>query len=269
MPARLGILFGLVVLLVPEILLAENSDAIVDADGNTSVDVIVELTDAGKGRERPTPGHPAYYVPICAGYNPGGQLAFWNRQPPTETKIIEELANNLAGQGYLVATHDHRPSLFLVVSWGYLAPRPSGTSAWQMYINGRVPRPMVMPLHAISNTAEMLALTGGSRSLNAWAETDHGAALDEAVLAAGVPRYYTKVVAVDYADWRRHQYTELWTARLSVPYWGCYLDEALPALFKTGAPMFGRDMSAPQMIKASVIPKGRVEVGTPVVKGDQ
>jgi len=89
--------------------------------------------------------------------------------------------------------------------------------------------------------------------------------MNEAVVAAGVPRYFTKIVAVDFAGWRRHQYTVLWVARLSVPYWGCYLDEAVPALLKAGAPMFGRDMSEPKMIKGSILPSVRVEVGAPVL----
>jgi len=255
----------MVALLAARTLPAASDDVTVSADGKVMADVIVELTDAGKRIERPTPAHPAYYIPISAGYAPGGQFAFWQREPPTEAKVLSELARELAGQGYLLATHQHPPSLIMVVSWGYIAPRPVTTGAYLLYIGNRSPRPITMPLHAMANATDMLAVTGGAKSLNTWAETDRGAALNEAAIAAGVPRYYTKIIAVDYSDWANHHYTPLWVAHLSVPYWGCYLDEAIPALFKNGAAMFGRDMSAPQMVETSIVPQGRVEVGTAIV----
>jgi len=258
--------FALVLLLAPRMLSAAWTDVAVDAQGNATVDVIVELTDAGRKVGRPTPGHPAYYIPISAGYDPGGQLAFWNRRPPTDANVFRELAKELAGQSYLVATHEHRPSLILVVSWGYMGPRVTNPGAYREYIGGRAPRPITIPLHAMANVEDMLALTAGARSLSTWEEADRGAALSEAVIAAGVPRYYTKVVALKYSDWvQSHQYAPLWIARVSAPYWGCFLDEALPVFFKTGAPMFGRDMSAPQLVKTAIVPQGRVIVGTAVV----
>ena len=76
-----------------------------------------------------------------------------------------------------------------------------------------------------------------------------------------MPRYYITIVALSYAGWLRHELTPLWTARISVPYWGCYLDEAVPAMIRAGSPMFGRDMTEPKMVEISLVPKGRVEVG--------
>jgi hypothetical protein len=262
------VLGGLVVLFPCRTLLAAPAtDVTVDAHGNATVDVVSELTEAGKKIERPTPEHPAYYVPISGGYHPGGQLNFWNRAPPSEAQVLGDLAKDLAQQGYLLATREHHPSLILVVWWGYKAAIPI-PDAYALYISRRPPRPRTIDITDLANKKEMLTLTGGARSLNTWAETDRGPALNEAVEAAGVPRYYTTIVAADYSDWSHHKYTQLWVAHVSAPYWGSYLGQALPVFFKTGAPMFGRDMSAPEMVITSVVPKGHVIVGTPVLKTD-
>jgi RNA polymerase sigma factor (sigma-70 family) len=189
-------------------------------------------------------------------------------------RALDKVRKQLTEQGYLPATHEHPPSLVLLMEWGYVEPaidmKSVGFGDAYYYLDRGIPRPVAIPLMDLANADQMLELTGGSKSVEThgqWGyETDRGPALNESVTAAEVPRYYIEVIAADYSDlMKRHKYIQLWIARMSVPYWGCYLDEALPVLLKTGAPTFGRDMSAPEMIKTLIVPAGHVIVGKPVL----
>jgi len=245
------------------------SPAVLQAEkGDVTIDVIAEQTEAGRKIERPTPGHPAYYMASVFDYHWGGQKTFWQRPPPSRADVVGILAKELSSQGYVGADRDHPASLMLVFLWGFKQPAPNSIEAYHHYIENRPPIPATMQLGDMGNTGDMLDLTCGTKVRNVW-YVHFGPELDQAVEAAGVPRYYIVVQAFDYSDWLHHKYTALWTARVSVPYWGHYYDQTLPALLKVGAPMFGRDMATPLLVKTSIVPEGRVVVGTPVIRGDE
>ena len=77
------------------------------------------------------------------------------------------------------------------------------------------------------------------------------------------PRYYLLVSAFDYNEWLRHNSVLLWRAHVSCPVWHHYLDQVLPTLIATGAPMFGRETKVPLLTTTPNL--GRVELGEPVV----
>jgi hypothetical protein len=239
-------------------------------DNDIRVDVITEVTPAGKKIDRPTPECPAYYILVLSDYQPGGQLAFWQRPPPSLGAVVRILKGELSRQCYLAATPAHPPLLLLKFSWGYAAPVLT-TGAFAFGVGGDVPRPALVSLCAMQNAGDMLELTGGIQARRTWQETSDPwrVNLPEGLSeAAGFPRYYATLEAFEYPALPHLAGRPLWTTHISVPYWGHYMDEAIPALLATGAPMFGRDSDGPHIATEALVPIGRVIVGTPVLKTD-
>jgi len=263
------VLVGVVVLFPGRKLQAAPATAVtVDAQGTATVDVISELTEAGKKIDRPTPECPAYYFLVLSDYQPGGQLAFWQRPPPSLGAVARILKEELSRQSYLAATPAHPPLLLLKFSWGYAAPVLT-PGAFAAGVGGDVPRPALVSLCAMQNAGDMLELTGGIRARRTWQETRDPWCVnlpEELGGAAGFPRYYATLEAFEYPASPRLAGRPLWTTHVSVPYWGHYIDQAIPALIATGAPLFGRDMKTPLFIKISSVREGRVVVGKPVGK---
>jgi len=210
------------------------------------VDVVVEMTEAGKKIAHPTPDKPAYYFPLPAGFDADGSvMTFFQRPPPVAAQVESLVAKALADQGYLIATRANPPSLILMFRWGYMAP----------IIIGDV----------FVNEPQMWELVGGKTIDTPW---PIGPRKLEVVESARTPRWYMSIVAADFNDWHKyHKATKLWHESISTELWGHYLDEALPTLIARGAPMFGRE-TGPQMIQTAAVPMGHVVVGTPYLRPD-
>src|SRR5665213_2214610 len=91
------------------------------------VDVVVDLTDAGKKIARPTPARPVYYLPLTVGYREEGAFVSGQKLPPATAEVQHLLAEALAQQGYFVMARASAPSIVLVFWWGYLAPEMINT----------------------------------------------------------------------------------------------------------------------------------------------
>jgi len=239
-PQRLAARLGLGLVALP---LA--SAAFAD-DQPMRVDVVVEMTEAGKKVAHPTPAKPAYYFPLSAGFSADGDvMTFFQRPPPDSAEIESLLAKTLADQGYLLATKAHPPSLILMFRWGYMAP--------------------IIIDDLFVNEGQMWELVGGKTIDTPW---PIGPRKLEVVESARTARWYMTVVAADYNDWKyHHKATKLWHESMSTELWGHYFDEALPTLIANGAASFGRE-TGPQMIQAPVVPMGHVVVGTPYLRPD-
>src|SRR3954454_1722436 len=87
------------------------------------VNVVVDMTEAGRKVAPPTKEKPAYYFPIVAGYHEEGAIVAGEKAPP-KNMVIHELAKALAVQGYrVVSAQTPPPSLLLVLYWGYMNPQ--------------------------------------------------------------------------------------------------------------------------------------------------
>ncbi len=251
--------------------------ALADDSGDIKVDVVVDMTDAGRKIPRPTPEHPAYFYPVTRGYTEGGAVLTGEKPPPPPEEVQHLIAKALAEQGYLVATK-HPPSLALIFWWGYKAPDiigvsgdqapssvggPGQTSVWQAALSGQLPQnisanhnEMEELVFGSEYAPDPLANSGSHPSLRVEALTN----------AARVPRYYLMVSALDFNSAVKKKPIVLWTARISTSLWSHTLEQVLPTLIATGAPRFGRDTDGPQITTEPTVPMGHVIVGTPVLK---
>jgi hypothetical protein len=267
--------------------------AVLGADSDIRIDVVVDMTDAGRSVPRPTPRHPAYYMPVVRGYTPGtgnGYVAD-EKQPPPSAEIERMLANTLAAQGYVLARKSFPPSLVLMFWWGYKAPAiegPSGDQAeTQIATPGGIPVGIESAIQIDSNYAagmNQLAQHGTlqanlSGNYNAMDELVFGSEFDPQIVqnlppprtdtlaqASRVPRYYLMISAMDFNAAVKKKIVVLWTARVSTELWRHNLGEVLPSLISAGAPMLGRNSNGPHMTSGPIVPAGHVLVGTPVLK---
>lgn len=185
---------------------------------------------------------------MIRGYTEGGAvLTVFQKPPPPNAQIEGLFAKALADQGYLPATRQNRPSLILIFWWGYVAP-----------IFKQEGRTATVNSGPLINADEMMEVVNGDYLPSPFKP--------EVMDSMEVPRWYMRVVAMDFADWQyRHKRTTLWQAHVSAGLWGYYLDEVLPTLIANGVPSFGRATEA-QFAETPVVPLGRVVVGTPVLK---
>ena len=287
--------------LLPARALLANDDS--DASGQVRVDVVVDMTEAGRKIARPTPDKPAYYLPISVGYKAFGYAHHFQRPPPNEWDIQHALAIALYQQGYQLMSKQRHPSLVLMFWWGYMAPQdlavgrdeanlakvgaipagaqwgggsggPAGEGAGYS-LTSQVPATATssgytnaLPSFSLGvqnlDEKQMLSLVAGNTVDDHQKYPDPR--LDEVIQMTSAPRYYILVSAFDFQSWLNHKPVLLWRAHVSTELWGHYLDQVAGALINSAAPFFGRETRAPQFLSAQVTPLARVIVGTPVVK---
>jgi hypothetical protein len=255
-----------------------------EGDNGIKVDVVVDMTDAGRKIPRPTPDHPAFYLPVTRGYTLGMGFVANEKAPPPTAEVQRMIQKALAEQGYLLMTKTSRPSLILMLWWGYKAPvtlGPGGggdiqnsiTTAGSGPSTGSIMQEMQtgqLPTGQIVNNKEMEELVMGSDYEAAFGtyRLNPSIRLERILEEKKVPQYYLMVSALDFKDATQHKVTLLWTARVSTRLWSHTLDQVLPTLITVGAPMFGRDTDGPQLNTQPLVPIGHVIVGTPVLKSD-
>jgi len=273
--------------------------ALADDDSAIKVDVVVDITDAGKNIPRPTPAHPAYFYPYTCGYTLGQGFVGSEPPPPPTVEVQRLIAKALAEQGYLLATKKSPPSLVLIFWWGYKAPVMEGETdggaasvhskngggiggspaaagnknnslqGGLAYQVGEAVQAGLLPTNQLTNGSEMEDLVFGSnndRNTSEWHPSLRLQALNDEARTA---RYYVTVSALDFAAAaQRKQPIVLWTAHMSTDLYGHTLDQVLPSLIAAGAPLFGKDTGGAlwPLPLVPLTPMGRVEVGTPYVK---
>jgi hypothetical protein len=216
----------------------------------------------------PTADHPAYFVAYDGGYiEEGDPIA--NEKPPAPADVAQVLYRSLAPQHYLPATDQSLPSVLLIYHWGLLnrdsieirsslSLGPNERARIALVTTARYARMIEQDLLDERTTREMHARTWIPYFLN-FRERDM---LD----LSRDDRYFVIVSAYDYAALANHHAKLLWRAKMSARSAGAAMATALPALLRTGAPYFGQNLDEPQIVKASEVPAGRVEVGTPKVE---
>jgi len=93
------------------------------------LDVVGDVTEAGKKFVHPTPGRPVYYYPDTVGYKEMGNYLVGEKPPPLTPEVENMIAKALYEQGYRLVTRQSPPDLLLVFWWGYVAPQAVDASA--------------------------------------------------------------------------------------------------------------------------------------------
>jgi len=270
------------------------------------VDVVVDFNRAGYQVTRPTADKPAFYFPVPIGYKEVGEPIAFQRPPPPADQVEHFLAEALYAQGYRLANRVSPPSLVFVISWGYMAPnlkrddeelaqiRQDPLEAGDFgpdrggatMIEASLERStMALPQYAQGETDQMLSLVAGDTLRDRHLDVHHNSSpvIERFLEMARAPRYFIWLSAYDFKDWMEHYQAWqahqaapgrvkrpmlLWEVHVSTELEGHNLEEVLPALITTAAPMFGRETRYPQLVMAPAVPLGHVEVGEPVLKGN-
>lgn len=233
---------------------AATSDDGSDQGGTVDVNVVVDMTDAGRKIPPPTPERPVYYLPLPEGFQKVGYAPYYQRPPPTALEVEHFIEKEFAAQGYRVMVHGSHPTLALDLVWGYMDST-----------GGAIPPGWMHEL-----------LYGHLGSHGPWdphTSIPDGKPMDYRVSdnlkqLDRLGRYYVIVSAFDFQDWLHHKATLLWRAHISTMIWGHYFDQVLPIMVTTAAPMLGRESTRPQFVPVPVVPDGHVVVGAPYVKTD-
>jgi hypothetical protein len=246
-------------LLPARVLLAGDSEEETDLTGTTQVDVVVDMTDAGRKVAPPTSGQPVYYLPLPEGFEKVGYAPYYQRPPPTATEVERFIERVFAAQGYRVLVHGSHPTLCLDLVWGYIAPESA-------YGGRSTVPPGWMAALLYGNTVNTGSYDSHTRTADGT-PLDNRAA-DDLKQSRRYGRYFVIVSAFDFQDWLHHKATLLWRAHISTPIWGHYFDQVLPSMVATAAPLLGRETTHPTVVTAPVVPDGHVVVGAPYIKGD-
>jgi hypothetical protein len=270
------------------------------------VDVVVDFNRAGYQVARPTADKPAFYFPVPLGYAEVGEPIAFQRPPPPADQVEHFLAEALYAQGYRLASRASPPSLVFVIRWGYMAPNlkrddeelaqirqnpleagdfgPDRGGATMMEASLERST-LALPQYAQGETDQMLSLVAGDtlRDRHINVHLNSSPVMERFLEMARTPRYFIWLSAYDFKDWMEHYQAWhehkgatgrnqrpklLWEAHVSTELAGHTLEEVLPALINTAAPMFGRETRFPQLVMAPAVPLGHVEVGQPVLKGN-
>ena len=220
------------------------------APKETDVNVVVDMTEAGKNIAPPTKEKPAFYYPVLAGYRESGALVAGEKSPPPNS-VAKLLAKALAAQHYyVVGTKTPAPSLILVFHWGYMNPQIDDTG----YADN--------PSAVFWNQKEMLALVAGNTLANLGS---FGFEREDILQAARDDRYFVIVSAYDFEAAKEKKKKLLWQAKMSTRSNRVSLDEVIPSMITAGGPHFGRETKRPESVTAPLAKEGKVEVGTPTV----
>jgi hypothetical protein len=219
------------------------------------VNVVVDMTEAGRQIAAPTSEHPAFYLPLVIGYREEGEKAAGNHAPPQE-EVLKVFAEELAQHGYRVMNvHRGAPTLLLVFSWGVWNPVTVQLEEGGSSVALNAPE---LSLLVAGNTVKNLPI------MPRWMTN-----IDREELRSDLKedRFFAIVTAFKWTDQRPHQHVLLWTAKMSIPSRGLAFDQVLPALIATGGPFFGRETTKRQQVTVPLLREGRVNLGELQVKG--
>ncbi|HNC23895.1 MAG TPA: hypothetical protein PLU52_06790 [Opitutaceae bacterium] len=223
------------------------SNAAVAAPGDPRMLVVTtDLTKEGKVFPEATAEIPIYYVPVFLGYSDsGGEIAqHYQRKPPSDEDIQRLVVNALKERHYLLASHEHPPTITVAVEWGTITP---------FFVGNRV-----------KNAAQIRARVLGDQAR----DTDWRTAGYTRELLSLSGRHFIMISAFAYqrTATKDHPDVLLWRTHSTTDLWGNYLEEVIKPMITVATPALGR------FTKPSVDwhePEGRVIVGEPVVKDPQ
>lgn len=223
------------------------------APKDADVNVVVDMTEAGRKVAPPTKEKPAFYFPVLAGYREAGSLVAGEKTPP-QNNVAKLLAKALAAQHYYVmGTTTPVPTVILVFHWGYMNPQIDDTGDDEN------------PQQIFWNQKEMLALVAGNTVKNVGA---FGSDRDDILQNMRDDRYFVIVSAYDFEAGREKKKVLLWQAKMSTPSNRVSLAEVIPSMITAGGPRFGRETRLPESVTAPLAKEGKVDIGTAVVVPD-
>ena len=241
--------------------------AAADDDAGLRVAVCVDVTPEGAKLAPPAADKPVLYAPVAAGYREvGAILNFYQRPPPADSRVVGQLIRAVAPQGYRVAGPHETASIVLSARWGYVAPttapgRHAPPHPPSARLRNWITNREVVMSYVIGDKWRDLAVNARRGTLDPGTQEIFDDVRDAAnenpggTIGRGA-RYYLIISAFDAPAFARNKPVLLWRAHVSTGYWGHYLDEVLPTLIATAAPLLGRDTPRPVVATVAIVPWG-------------
>lgn len=258
--------------------------------------VITEMTEAGRQLPPVATASPAYYVLQSGGFLRSASAPA-SRAVVSSAAVDAFVRRSLAARGYLPAEpeHDRQASLALVYAWGVHTRlrRDDNSSPREVVQNIRTRAALVggekfarqildLMMRASAQADAALAPTRvtfdgepvppvlGPEQLEFMSPIEQfrmANARNEALLEqVGNDLYFVILSAYDAGALARGQRVLLWRTRMTAGTDGVASTDALPALIKSAAPYFGREMKDVAVLAPRSGPAGKVDYGPLEVK---
>jgi hypothetical protein len=227
-----------------------------------------DATPSGALLRIPSPANPVYYKAQNVGYRDFGAAIGGDKRPPPE-EMTRTIVQVLATVGYLPADAQHRPTQWIVFTWGTLYPKfltRQDDPRW-----GQLPDANVQ----INNT-QMLRFLGGEKlglgsqhsddpMVGSLLRYQSRFAFDSAKKAiwdvAGGDLYMVALAGYEYFETQPEHPKLLWKTKISCPATGLVMADTLPTMVVIAAPFIGRATSRPVWVNAADKLKPSVRFG--------
>ena len=268
------------------------------------VNVITEMTTAGRLRERPTSAAPQYYLASAGRIVELGSGVVSNAKPPAVEDLTTLMEKSLAVSHYRPAPEGTAPSIVITFSWGtYAAPAGDedpevSTVANETRVRELVERARLIGGDKFANEL-VAALNEESKHRRAMAQPrndETGAVpaqknvmgsvtLGMAQMFSPLERfrsrnaitrnlledsggsiYFVVASAYDAASVAANKRVLLWRTKMTTRADGVSLNESIPVIVATAGPYFGREMDHAESLRRRLTQEGTVELGPLEVK---
>jgi hypothetical protein len=206
---------------------------------------------------------PVSYCAIDGGYIEAGDPIVGDT-PPTADRVRQALFDAMRAQGF--EANRAAPTILLTYYWGVLRldrqeiRLPYGVKS---NLNARIRLVSTEELGAEVENHILARQHADGTNMNASSPRLLVGPTETVVQNAHRPRIFVVVSAFDYQGLsQNHEATPLWRAKLSAQETSGDMDQVIPSLIEKGAPFFGKDLSEPKIVQATLAP-GSAPAGTP------
>ena len=209
----------------------------------------------------PSPSAPVYYKALNIGYRDFGAAIGGDKRPAPE-EMIRTIVQVLATVGYLPADAQHRPTQWIVFTWGTLYPKI--LPKWD---------PQMPDANVQLNHSQMLRFLGGEKlglvsqhpGVESLLRYQSRFAFDSTTKAiwgvAGGDLYMVALAGYEYFETEPKHPKLLWKTKISCPATGLVMADTLQTMVVIAAPFIGRATSRPVWVNAADKLKPSVRIG--------
>ena len=224
----------------------------------------------------PSPSAPVYYKALNIGYRDFGAAIGGDKRPAPE-EMIRTIVQVLATVGYLPADAQHRPTQWIVFTWGTLYPKI--LLKWDPRVPDAINQ--LPDANVQINHTQMLRFLGGEKlglvsqhpddfEVESLLRYQSRFAFDSSTKAiwgvVGGDLYMVALAGYEYFETEPKHPKLLWKTKISCPATGLVMADTLPTMVVIAAPFIGRATSLPVWVNAADKLKPRVRLGNPKVE---
>jgi hypothetical protein len=238
--------------------LPARADYVLGLDPHPDVLTVTDATPEGRALPPVSPEHPVYYVAEDLGFRVFGGPMSGDTLPPHKA-IVSVIVKTLQKEGFLPADKAHRPTQFIIFSWGTMYQPGYGSiqrKLLQFMGADKVGLSWLSDPHFGNTMVEQWKLTQGFLTPTAQKIYDNADSHNEKV---GL--YVVKLGGFDFQALVKGNPIELWETRISCSADGLALADTLPVMITAAGPQIGRETPIPVWRDTAEDLEPHVEIG--------